>query len=464
MMISRRALLLAGAAFPASAFAQCVTGSPSVDACLGGVRQTTPSASLDLDFMTPGALNPALTFTRASTGTYFDNTGTMQTAAANAPRWDYDTNPSVLRGLLIEEARTNVIKNSTMVGAVAGSPGTDPTGWVVNGSAFAGLTKTITTGTESGVAYVEYRLSGTATAGTIQFNMSPAGTSSSPVSASTQYCFTSYISITAGTKTNISANYQTQTNQYDNGGVYLGSLNTGNIPISGLTVGDPLTKTRAGGAFTAVSASNVNFMNMYLLFTLTAGVVDFTIRIGAPQLEAGAFASSFIPTSTVAVTRAIDNCSMPAGAWFNVSASSLAAEYSINGPLPNPTTASRDVCVLSDGTPSNRLGLRGLSGSLNTTLFYSTVAGTSVSSVPMGNVVASRTVTKTAAAWDGVTPRGSLNGAAVVGYSQGMPSGINTLVVGNVLLSSTQTLNGHIRRVRYWPLALAPADLQAVTA
>ena len=65
-------------------------------------------ATLSLNFLTPGTLDPLLTFTRASTGTYFDATGTMQTAAINAPRWDYDPVSLQLRGLLLEDQRTNV--------------------------------------------------------------------------------------------------------------------------------------------------------------------------------------------------------------------------------------------------------------------------------------------------------------------------------------------------------------------
>ena len=57
--------------------------------------------------MTPGSLPAGVTFTRASTATYFDATGTMQTAAANTPRWDYDPVTHALNGLLIEEQRTN---------------------------------------------------------------------------------------------------------------------------------------------------------------------------------------------------------------------------------------------------------------------------------------------------------------------------------------------------------------------
>ena len=81
-----------------------------MDACRGGVRITAPPGkTLDLSFMTPGTLPSGVTFTRASTATYFDSTGTMQTAVSGAPRWDYDPAAKTLRGLLLEEARSNVV-------------------------------------------------------------------------------------------------------------------------------------------------------------------------------------------------------------------------------------------------------------------------------------------------------------------------------------------------------------------
>lgn len=74
-----------------------------------------PGATLDLSFLTSGALDPRITFTRASTATYFNSAGVMQTAAANAPRWDYNPGTLALQGLLIEEARTNVLLNSAVL-------------------------------------------------------------------------------------------------------------------------------------------------------------------------------------------------------------------------------------------------------------------------------------------------------------------------------------------------------------
>jgi hypothetical protein len=57
-----------------------------------------------------------ITFARASTATYFNVAGTMQTATANTPRWDYSVTGSVLKGLFIEGAATNILLNSATLG------------------------------------------------------------------------------------------------------------------------------------------------------------------------------------------------------------------------------------------------------------------------------------------------------------------------------------------------------------
>src|SRR4029077_2884955 len=54
----------------------------------GTLQQVKPAGpTISLDFMIPGTLPVGTTFTRNSVATYFDATGTMQTATANIPRW-----------------------------------------------------------------------------------------------------------------------------------------------------------------------------------------------------------------------------------------------------------------------------------------------------------------------------------------------------------------------------------------
>jgi len=68
--------------------------------------------TLLLDFANVKALDPRITFTRASTATYIDQFGAMQTAASGVARFDHDPTTLESLGLLIEEQRTNLVLNS----------------------------------------------------------------------------------------------------------------------------------------------------------------------------------------------------------------------------------------------------------------------------------------------------------------------------------------------------------------
>lgn len=64
----------------------------------------------------PATIADTGSFTRATTGTYFDSTGTLQTAAINTPRFNYNpANLSAGPTLLIEAAATNLLLNSATV-------------------------------------------------------------------------------------------------------------------------------------------------------------------------------------------------------------------------------------------------------------------------------------------------------------------------------------------------------------
>jgi hypothetical protein len=352
-------LLLAGVALPAVARAQCVTSAPAVDACLGGVRIAGAPPSLDLSFMTPGTLDPSITFTRASTATYFDVTGTMQTATTGTPRWDYDPVTHALNGFLVEEARTNLLLNSATLS-----------------------TQSVTT---------------TAVATTLSF------------------------------------------------------YGTGTVTLSGTSTAGPLTGT---GAFPA---------RVSLTFTPTAGTLTLTVTgsVTNAQLEAGAFASSYIPTTGASATRAAEAATMPTAAWFNASASSLMCEY-ILGQSPNPSIQSRDVCCLSNGGTTNRLLLRAELASSKQAAVVAVVSSTSLQGL-LGNNTAGA-VAKLGGSWDGTTGLGTLNGAAAVSYATGIPSGLTVLAFGNDFAAAAAYHNGYIRRARYWPRALSAIELQSVTA
>jgi hypothetical protein len=80
--------------------------------------------SLDLRFALAKKLDPRITFTRGSTGTYFGPDGLMRTAGVNEPRFDHDPITGQSLGLLIEEGRTNLFTRSDIEGSVGSLPTT----------------------------------------------------------------------------------------------------------------------------------------------------------------------------------------------------------------------------------------------------------------------------------------------------------------------------------------------------
>ena len=315
--------------------------------------------TLDLGFLTPGSLPAGLTFTRTTTATYFDSAGVMQTAAANAPRWDYDPITLVLRGLLIEDQRTNLFLNSATL-------------------------------------------------------------------------VTQNVTVTAQVYT-------------------LSFYGTGTITYSGVASGS----LAGAGAFP---------QRAFVSFTPTAGTLTCTVTgsVLNAQIEAGGAPSSWITTAGATASRAGDFCSTATGAWFNPSASSVAIDYMLRQ-SSNPTAFTRHALVISDGSFVNRLNLIGQNTVTATAL--TAIASTPTSTPALGNVTANA-VMKLAAAWGGGSMMGCLNGGTVAPVAVGMPAGLSEMAIGVVYPGSGpgSALHGHIRRVRYWPLALAPADLQAVTA
>ena len=442
MVIGRRSLLLAGLALPASAYGQCVTDRFAEDACRGGVRNTAaalpPGASLDLSFMTPGTLDPLLTFARASTATYFDATGTMQTAAINAPRWEP-------RGLLLEDTSTNGVRNSTMAGAVVA--GAVPTNWVVTG--VTGITVAVAgLGTENGLSYIDFSFSGTVgTSG----NVTVAADSSTQIAAVTgqAWAATCYLKLVSGSVVGtLSSGYSIR----GAGGAALGDYLAPITPSTASLATQRWLQTNTSGV------AGIAFVQPKpVVLALTNGqVVNFTLRVAGPQLEQKDTPSSYIPTSSVAVTRAIDSCLIsPANMspWFTAPGGSWLIEFDYLDatPINNARIIARADLVA------------GVSPALITSV---NLAGqTDGVAVNSANAATANAITKAATTWAAGQAKVCVNGGAVAssallatGYGALVSGGIRLLSVGSGL-----SCEGHIRRVTYWPRVLADAEMQQVT-
>jgi hypothetical protein len=349
--VRRRALLSGSVAtlatLPEMARAQWVDCGGLVPAMVTNPGPCDPS-SLDLTFMVPGSLDPRITFTRASTATYFNSAGVMQTAATNAPRWDHDATTRALRGLLIEEARTNLLLNSATLG-----------------------TQSVTV---SAVAY------------TLSF------------------------------------------------------YGTGTITKSGTATG-ALVGTGVG-------------QRVLQTFTPTAGSLTLTVTgtVSNAQLEAGAFATSYIPVVGAPVTRAADVATMPTTGWYNATLGTFAADFILNA-----MTAASYPRILGDNA-SGKAFLY-IDPTLHLGAFDSGSIAATANVVTLGALSKGASVTPTAPGNASYALNGGTVASHAMGFGMGSPSAIR-LFGDN---APGDTANGWMRSVRYWNRALSNTELQAIT-
>jgi hypothetical protein len=172
------------------------------------------------------------------------------------------------------------------------------------------------------------------------------------------------------------------------------------------------------------------------------------------QLEAGAFATTYIPTTAAAATRATDLATIPTTPWFNAAQGTLA----FDGNIPTLTGGTFTFTQISDGTSTNRIAQR--TTSTVTEAFY-LVANAVTATASTGAIVAGANFKAAAALLPG-SLYGTVNGGAVISASGAPPGGMTTLRLGNSF-ATNQALNGYVQRVRYWSIALSAAQLQAIT-
>lgn len=235
------------------------------------------------------------TWARTSTANRTNSSGNIELMATGVPRLSYmfGSCPSVL----LEPQRTNGVRNSVAGGAVAGTPGTNPTNWTINTQ--TGLTKEIVgTGTENGLPYVDVRYSGTPTAGAF-FLIAFEGTNVIAATSGQTWAYSFYYKKISGT---IPTN-AIQIVEYNASGVFLAASGIA-VNLNTIT-----TLTRISGTRTLSNASTA-FTGVQIRIDASVGTAyDFTMRFYAPQIELGAYTTTWISTSGTSATRIADSFS-----------------------------------------------------------------------------------------------------------------------------------------------------------
>jgi hypothetical protein len=400
-----------------------------------------------LDFANSGRLNPRVTFTRASTATYFDATGTLQSAANDVPRFDYNPATLAAQGFLIEESRTNLLTyseafdNASWTKVNLNTTGTPP--WVNVEVAPDGAT--------TADKIIEDTNTGTHSAG--QVNVFTSGTT---------YSASIYAKAAERTRVRFGG-ANTATFAADaifdlsSGSVFSTSFGTASI----FPVGNGWYRLTVTGVAGATAGTNII---AYLISTGTTtnytGDGTSGLYVWGAQLEAGAFPTSYIPTTTTALTRAADVASVNTlSPWYNATESTLYMEYVWEG---LKSISGQPVVAIDNGSISERIAF--LATSANAMQNVTNVAGvTSGSNVTPATTYVANTLYKVAAGVKLDDMQSALNG--VSGSTDNttlLPTGLTTLRFGATTGSAIS--NFWIRRFAYYPRRLSQAELAAITA
>lgn len=419
-----------------------------------GANLTIPS--FRRDFAGVKTLNhgigPDITFTRTGTATYFDATGTLTTATANVARFDHDPSTFESKGLLIEEGRTNSIRNSEATGGTDGSPGTLPTNYSFQNT--IGLTRTLSFGTINGFSYVDCRYNGTTTgSGLLHFD--PETTTAITAGSGQTWISSFYIALISGSfpTTNLTINTQGRTS---GGSLVAGQSSTTTNLASGLT--SSLQRYNSGSV-TFNDSTVARVTSRISTQTIGSGVaVDFTLRIAAPQLEQGSFATSYIPTTSAAASRGADVAVVtPISSFFNPNEGTILNDFSVYV-LDGATTLRGITQFTETGGITNRLqtGYRG-----NGTYSFSAVASNTLEmEIAAPTLVTANTICRAAQSYKSGDSARSFNNATITTSVSSITSATRERMrFGD---NGTAMLNGHIRKVAYYPKRLSNAQLQAL--
>ena len=398
---------------------------------------------------------PAITFTRASGATYFDANGDLQTAANDVARFDHDPLNGNSRGLLIEEQRTNSIRNSQAGGStngVIGSGGAAPTQWSIGDNNSGLAVEVVGTGTEAGFSYIDIRYYGTALFASELFAQPDF------ISATVGQTWTGSIFVrqVAGSTANI-VNAQLNTRTGSAGNPSLAIANSSDV-LSALGGFSSLSRARITSTVTATDATTASASTYFALTYNSGAVIDLTLRIAAPQLELGAFPTSYIPTTTAAATRSADSAVVtPISSFYNPVESTIFSELSGTSVAFDST-----IVAINNTTQNEQLDQRLAITSVTSRTRVGGVNQANIAGVNPVVAPVSGTTYKFASAHKLDDFAASMDGATVVTDTAGsMPSGLSRMEIGR--RDGSGFLTGHIRKIAYYPKRLTNALLEQLT-
>ena len=401
---------------------------------------------LALDFTT-ASLDPRITFTRAlNTATCVNSSGSIAIVNADLPRFDYNPTTLVCKGLLIEETRTNSIRNNTMQGAIVGAPGTMPTNWTRSASPTNGISfEIVATGTDSGISYIDVKFTGTCTSNT-GFSINTETNSGIAATASQTWTSSAYVKLQSGSLGN--SGYQFVLNEYSSVPAFLrNSFSSVVYPTTSSLITQRSSQTITTGASTAYVQQA-----LYFIF-LNGSTYDYTARIGLPQMEAGAFATSVIQTSSGSVTRNADVATMTGtnfSSWWT--ATNGASDIWL---IPKSTTTLAYMSF-DDNTANNKIIIANSTTSGQSTI---TSGGVSQATLTAGTITANA-LNKIGCSWNTNNCAATANATTPATTAIATIPTVTQLRIGS---NGTAYANAWLQKLFYWPQRIINNEIQAFT-
>ena len=384
---------------------------------------------LTIDFTT-ASLDSRIALTRTgATATRTNSSGYVETVAANTPRFDYDPVTLACRGLMIEEERTNRILYSQDFSDV---------NWTKSNTSVTGASQTSPDGTNNGFLFAGD--GATANHFLRQFEvLNQTKTSSIYAKKGTlnflQIGFDGYLGyanfdLNAGTVTTTASGATATISPAGNG--WYRCACTANTTAA-TTTRYSLISSGSSGRFQSWATSG----DMY---------------VWGAQIEAGAFATSYIPTVASQVTRTADVATMTGtnfSAWWNSTEGAAVIQT-----IPRAASGTRPAIQFDDNTANEIITLR---GSVADPQLYVVDAGAAQATLDAGTITAN-TAYKLSGAWKASSFATSINGGAAVAQASGTLPTVTQARLGG---DGTNYLNGWLQNLRYWPQRIIDTEVQA---
>jgi hypothetical protein len=403
----------------------------------GSGGRPAPAVSLNL---LAGVIPSTATFGRSSTAAYYNSSGVLSFASSGVPRFDY--NPLTLQpvGLLMEQSSTNKCDNSQAIGnaswannnvtaalnnAVAPDGTTTATQLTVSGTSQP-YSYANTTYTASGTYTVSlFVKQGTATTAVLGITDNSANAAQAIFTFATK----TFTPSTAGNGSVAATSYK----QLLNGWFRLQAT----IAFSGTT---------AAQSFIAGVTSGT-------------GTVSQTVYVWGAQYEALPFATSYIPTTSVNVTRSADSLIISSIPWYNSAAGTVFARAVLLG----ASTTSNGLASIDDNSGNNGLELcpsfygsdNGFIRNAGVTTFQQYVASPAVGTT-LKLALAYSTAASAARFYENGTA-----GSVTTAFTAG-PGTVTQAQLGYSPNAGSQ-LNGWLQNFSYWRSALTAAQLKQLT-